>query len=99
MKIDESFRDLKNLLRMDKLMNKKAEQMEKMIALVMLAFSIGLLAGEGVRDCVFGEPVKRRTAVSSADRIPGQPELRQGKKWKLYSGLFTHVTQFSSKIG
>jgi hypothetical protein len=93
MKIDESFRDLKNLLRLDKLMNKKAEQMEKMIALVMLAFSIGVLAGEGVRDSVFGEPVQRRTEVCSTDRIPDQPGLRQGKKWKLYSGLFILLKQ------
>jgi hypothetical protein len=93
MKIDESFRDLKNLLRLDKLMNKKLEYMEKMIALVMLAYSIGVWAGEGVRDAIFGEPIKARARVPIIERIPGQPHLRQGKKWKLYSGLFILLKQ------
>ncbi len=34
-KIDESFRDLKNLLDLDKIMNKKRINLEKMIALVL----------------------------------------------------------------
>jgi hypothetical protein len=93
MKIDESFRDLKNLLHLDKLMNKKPEYMEKMIALVMLAYSIGVLTGEGVRDAIFGEPIKARARVSITERIPGHPQLRQGKKWKLYSGLFILLKQ------
>jgi hypothetical protein len=93
MKIDESFRDLKNLLHLDKLMNKKPEQMEKMIALVMLAYIIGVLTGEGVRDAVFGEPIKDPTQVLPTEGIPNQPQLRQGKKWKLYSGLFILLKQ------
>jgi hypothetical protein len=93
MKIDESFRDLKSLLHMDKLMNKKPEYMEKMIALVMLAYSIGVLTGEGVRDAIFGEPIKTRARVPITVRIPDQPHLRQGKKWKLYSGLFILLKQ------
>jgi hypothetical protein len=93
MKIDESFRDLKSLLHLDKLMNKKAEHMEKMIALVMLAYSIGVLAGEGVRDAIFGEPIQARARVLSTERIPNHPGLRQGKKWKLYSGLFILLKQ------
>jgi len=93
MKIDESFRDLKNLLHVDKLMNQRPQQMEKMIALVMLDYSIGVLVGEGVRDAVFGEPIKSRTKVSTTERIPDHPQLRQGKKWKLYSGLFILLKQ------
>jgi hypothetical protein len=93
MKIDESFRDLKNLLHLDKLMNQKPEQMEKMVALVMLAFSIGVVTGEGVRDAVFGDPIKRKAKVPPREQIPGQPQLRQGKKWKLYSGLFILLKQ------
>jgi hypothetical protein len=93
MKIEESFRDLKNLLRLDKVMNKKQELMEKMVALVMLAFSIGLLSGEGVRDALYGETVEAETTVRKKERVPGQPRLRQGKKWKLYSGLFILLKQ------
>ncbi len=93
MKIDESFRDLKNLLHLDKLMNKKTEPMEKIIALVMLAYSIGVVTGEGVRDAVFGEPIKGKSQVLPSERIPDQPYLRQSKKWRLYSGLFTLLKQ------
>jgi transposase len=93
MKIEECFRDLKHLLHVDKLMNKKPDQMEKMIALVMLAFSIGVLTGEGVRDAIFGEAIKSRTRAAATHRVPGQPQLRQGKKWKLYSGLFILLKQ------
>ena len=50
MKIDESFRDLKDILGMGKIMNKKQENMEKMIALLFLAYVIGYLVGEEVRD-------------------------------------------------
>ena len=93
MKIDESFRDLKNLLHLDKLMNKKPEPMEKMIALVMLAYSIGLLTGEGIRDAVYAEQIPDQKKVLPTERIPNQPHLRQGKKWKLYSGLFILLKQ------
>jgi hypothetical protein len=93
MKIDESFRDLKSLLHLDKVMNKKLEHLEKMIALVMLAYSIGVLTGEGVRDALFGEPVQPRSKVPLTERIPDQPHLRQGNKWKLYSGLFILLKQ------
>jgi hypothetical protein len=93
MKIDESFRDLKNLLHLDKLMNKKPEQMERMIALGMLAYSIGVITGEGVRDEVFGELPQSSKKISPLERIPGRPQLRQSKKWKLYSGLFILLKQ------
>ena len=55
MKIEESFKDLKALLNLEKLMNKHQEQMEKMVALVLLAYAIGLLLGEAVRDQIYGE--------------------------------------------
>lgn len=93
MKIEESFRDLKNLLRLDKLMNKRQAQMEKMVALVLLAFSIGLLTGEGLRDALYAEPTASLQPVPPPDRVPGQPHLRQGRKWKLYSGLFILLKQ------
>jgi hypothetical protein len=93
MKIDETFRDLKHLLHLDTLMNQKPEQMEKMIALVMLAYSLGVLAGEAVRDAVFGEVIHAQTRGLSTETIPGQPHLRQSQKWKLYSGLFILLKQ------
>lgn len=53
MKIDECFRDTKNLLDLDKIMNKKRVNMEKMVALVLLAYSIGLLIGEEIRERLY----------------------------------------------
>ncbi|MCL0097614.1 transposase [Dehalococcoidia bacterium] len=46
MKIEQSFRDLKSLLGLDKIMNKGRERMEKMVAMMLLAYSIALLIGE-----------------------------------------------------
>ncbi len=54
MKTDESFKDVKNLLDLEKIMNKKREQMEKVVALVLLASAIGLLVGEALRERVYG---------------------------------------------
>ena len=70
MKIEESFKDLKSLLQLDKIMNKSRENMEKMIAMVLVAYAIGLLIGEAVRD-----------------------QMYQGRKHKLYSGLFILIKQ------
>ena len=50
MKIEEQFRDLKSLLHADKLMNKSRENMEKLMALICIAYAIGLLIGEKLRD-------------------------------------------------
>ncbi len=54
MKIEESYRDLKSLLGMERVMNKRQEYMEKVLALVMLAYAIALMVGEKVRDAMFG---------------------------------------------
>ena len=93
MKIEESFRDLKTLLRLHKVMNQQQGHMEKMVALVMLAFSMGLLTGEGLRDALYGEPVAATARVPLGEQVPGQPHLRQGYKWKRYSGLFILLRQ------
>lgn len=80
MKIDESYKDLKSLLNLDKIMNKIQVNMEKMAALVLIAYAIGLLLGESIRDCVYGPP-------------EGTASVPQGKYWKLYSGLFVLLKQ------
>jgi hypothetical protein len=93
MKIEESFKDLKDLLGMTKLMNQKQEYMEKMIALLLLIFPIGLLLGEELRDLLFGEPIAADECPSRKELIPGAPGLKKGKKWKRYSGLFILLRQ------
>ena len=59
MKIDESFRDMKNLLNVDKIMNKKQENMEKMVSMVLLSYSIGLLIGEVLRESLYSEKKRK----------------------------------------
>jgi hypothetical protein len=80
MKIDESYKDLKSLLNLDKIMNKIQVNMEKMVALMLIAYAIGLLLGESIRDCMYGPP-------------KGTASVPQGKYWKLYSGLFVLLKQ------
>lgn len=55
MNIDESFKDLKSLWGLEKVMNKKLEKLEKMVAMVLLASSIGSLVGEEIRDRLYQE--------------------------------------------
>lgn len=93
MKIEETYRDLKSLLGMTKLMNKQQVYMEKMVALLLLVFTIGLLVGEELRDLLYGEPVAEDEPVNDHDRIPGDPTRKKGKKWKRYSGLFVLLKQ------
>ena len=93
MKIEESFKDLKDLLGMTKLMNKKQEYMEKMIALLLLIFPIGLLLGEEIRDLLYGEPIADEEQVPKKELVPGTLDRKKGKKWKRYSGLFIFLRQ------
>jgi len=55
MKIEECFRDMKNLLGLEKLMNKCRDHMEKMVALLLIAYVIGLWLGETLRTAMFPE--------------------------------------------
>ena len=91
MKIEESFRDLKSLLCLDKLMNKNQVYMERMVALVLIAYSIGLLVGEALRDQLYSQedrpPRRRRRGQASP------PKRSTMTKWKLYSGLFVLLKQ------
>lgn len=83
MKIEESFKDLKSLLCMDKVMNKRQENMEKMLALVLMAYSIGLLLGEAFRDRMY----------ASTHPVGDMAAGRRSRKWHLYSGLFVLLKQ------
>lgn len=79
MKIEESFKDIKDLLSITKIMNKRQDYMEQMVALVLLTYAIILLVGEAVRDEIYGPPPGEGTEV--------------GKRWKLYSGAFIILRQ------
>jgi len=74
-------------------MNKHQQNMEKMLAMLLLVYAIGLLLGEGVRDHLYGELIHDQETVPEAERIPGSPQRKKGKKWKRYSGLFILLKQ------
>lgn len=88
MKIEQAFRDLKNLLQLDKLMNKSQVHMEQMAALVMLAFSIGLLTGETLRDALFGAPASTQPDPNAPQAVTETAHSKLRRKWDSYSGLF-----------
>ena len=50
MKIEQTFKDAKSLLNVEKVMSKQREQLETTLALVLLAYGLGLMIGEGARD-------------------------------------------------
>ena len=93
MKIEETYRDLKSLLGMTKLMNQQQVYMEKMVALLLLVFTIGLLVGEELRDLLYAQPIAKDEPVNDQERIPGDPTRKKGEKWKRYSGLFVLLKQ------
>jgi len=62
--IEETFKDLKNLLGMDKLMCQKRRWMEQMVCLALIAFAIGLVLGETLRSHIFPEGSHKRKLYS-----------------------------------
>jgi len=64
MKIEETFKDLKSLLGMDKLMCQKRYWMEQMVCLAFIAFALGLVLGETLRSQIFPETSRKRKLYS-----------------------------------
>lgn len=91
MKIEETFKDCKDLLHLSKLMNKKQVYLEQMIALSLIAYVAGLWLGEAMRDVVYGQV---DVAHISENLLKG-PNINpdQHPKWLLYSGLFVLLKQ------
>ena len=87
MKIEETFRDLKSLLNLDKLMNKSQALMEQMVALVLLAFVVGFLFGEELRTTAYPRSSTTAAATSPADQAEDAGS-NITRKAELYSGLF-----------
>ena len=91
MKIEQTFRDCKDLLHLTKLMNKKQPLLEQMIALALLAYVIGVWFGEAVRDVVYGK--LDISHVPEALLNKPQVDANEHPKWLLYSGLFVLLKQ------
>lgn len=66
MKIEQTFRDLKSLLNFHKLMNKRRSLMEKMVALILIAYAITLVVGETLRTQLFPEGSRKYMLYSGS---------------------------------
>jgi hypothetical protein len=74
--IEEAFRDLKSLFNFQKLMNKRRSLMEKMVALLLIAYALALILGEALREQLF-PPESRKHKLYSGPFIflKLQPDL------------------------
>jgi len=91
MKIEQTFRDCKDLLHLDKLMNKKQQLLEQMIALSLLAYVVGVWFGEAIRDVTYG----KLDIAQVPDALLNKPAIDANAhpKWLLFSGLFVLLKQ------
>ena len=90
MKIEESFRDCKDLLGIGQVMNKQQAQMEQMVALTLLAYVVALFFGEALRDISYGDLAPQDLTYESLFAPKPHPVCT---KWKNYSGLFVLLKQ------
>jgi hypothetical protein len=91
MKIEETFRDCKDLLHLTKLMNKKQTLLEQMIALCLLAYVVGVWLGEALRDVAFGN--LDISLLPEALLTHPTVDVNAHPKWLIYSGLFVLLRQ------
>lgn len=91
MKIEETFRDCKDLLHLTKLMNKQQRFLEQLIALTLIAYVAGLWLGEAIRDVIYGQLKVDQIQESLLGRTVVDTKLQP--KWLLYSGLFVLLKQ------
>jgi hypothetical protein len=91
MKIELTFRHCKDLLHLPKLMNKRQDYLEKMIALVFIALVVGLLFGEAVRNVTSGLLEPHQIQAHWLNNLP--QTLTQHRKWKIFSGSFVLLKQ------
>ena len=87
MKIETCFRDLKSLLHIDKVMNKSQVYLNKMLAMVMLAYAISLVVGEAIRDVQYAQ------VTPSEVNLLHVPEVDRRSRWFLFSGPFLLLKQ------
>jgi Transposase DDE domain len=91
MKIEETFRDCKDLLHLPKLMNKRQHHLEQMIALTLIAYNLGLWFGEALRDVTYGHIKPSQVQQCLLGKL--KVDLKKYPKWAIYSGLFVLLKQ------
>jgi len=82
MKIEICFRDLKSLLHIDKVMNKSQVYLNKMLAMVMLAYAISVVVGEAIRDVQYAQVDPDELNLLTV------PAVEKSSRWYLFSGPF-----------
>ncbi len=87
MKIEICFRDLKSLLHMDKVMNKSQLYLDKMLAMVMLAYAVSVVVGEAIRDVQYAQVDPDELNLLTV------PSLEKSSRWYLFSGPFLLLQQ------
>ena len=85
--IEICFRDLKSLLHIDKVMNKSQVYLNKMLAMVMLAYAISLLVGEAIRDVQYAQVTPHELDLLVV------PNVNKRSRWFLFSGPFLLLKQ------
>ena len=91
MKIEQTFRDCKDLLHLPKLMNKHQHHLEQMIALTLTAYNIGLWYGEALRDVIYGHVSIGQLGQSLVGKLV--INTKSHPKWLIFSGLFVLLKQ------
>jgi hypothetical protein len=87
MKIEICFRDLKSLLHIHKVMNKSQVYLNKMLAMVLLAYAISLLVGEAIRDVQYAQVIPHEVNLLTV------PSVDRRSRWFLFSGPFLLLKQ------
>lgn len=87
MKIEICFRDLKSLLHINKVMNKSQVYLNKMLAMVMLAYAITLIVGEAIRDVQYAQVIPHELNLLAV------PKVDKRSRWFLFSGPFLLLKQ------
>jgi len=82
MKIEICFRDLKSLLHIDKVMNKSQLYLDKMLAVVMLAYAVSVVVGEAIRDVQYAHVDPDKLNLLTV------PAVVKSSRWFLFSGPF-----------
>jgi hypothetical protein len=87
MKIEICFRDLKSLLHINKVMNKSQQYLDKMLAMVMLAYAICLLVREAIRDVQYAQVDPKEVSLLTV------LTCETTSRWYLFSGPFLLLKQ------
>ena len=79
------------MLNLPKLMNKRQCHLEQMIALTLIAYTIGMWFGEALRDVIYGHLKPNQLQKSLEGKI--KVDIKRHPKWGTYSGLFILLKQ------